>query len=297
MFAAVVVTLGLAGGVGADPQEVIERVVVLDLNAKDEVTDLAIELSELVVGSIRAHLPGTEVTGQSDIKAMLSVEQQKMTVGCEDDTSCLAEIGGALGADHVVTGRLGKVGEIYLLSLKLIHAPRALVVRQFSERIRGNEEQLVEAVSQGAVYLVDGTSPTKRGYLVVKEAAEVIVDGEAAGRGPGRIGIDAGQHTVVLRRAAGESAPMTVSIAPYTAVELGGATLSATNGAIPESSLQTEDGDSPWYTSWWVWTIAGVLVAGGVGAGVAVGLSGGNNTPETVGGGMTIEIPSPGESP
>ena len=128
----------------ASPEDTIERMVVLDLTAKEAVADLAAELSELVVGTMRGALPKAEITGQSDIKAMLTLEQQKMTVGCEDDTSCLAEIGGALGADHVVTGRLGKVGEIYLLSLKLIYAPRAIVVRQFSERIRGDVEQLVE---------------------------------------------------------------------------------------------------------------------------------------------------------
>src|SRR3954469_24747603 len=50
---------------------------------------------------------GQSVIGKSDIEALLGLERMKDAVGCTD-TSCLAEIGGALGVDEMVTGAVAK---------------------------------------------------------------------------------------------------------------------------------------------------------------------------------------------
>jgi hypothetical protein len=50
-------------------------------------------LSDIVVSEVARH--GYDVISQSDISAMIGFEKQKKMLGC-DETSCLAEIGGAL---------------------------------------------------------------------------------------------------------------------------------------------------------------------------------------------------------
>ena len=123
-----------------------QSIVVLDMVSPEETRELATILSEVVLSEVRDLRPGSSVIGQSELKAMLAVEQQKMALGCENDTSCLAEIGGALGADLLLTGRLGKVGTIYILNLKLIDSGGARVVGHASQRVRGSEEQLIQTL-------------------------------------------------------------------------------------------------------------------------------------------------------
>ena len=46
-----------------------------------------------------------------DIKQMMGFERLKDLTSCESDTSCIAEIGGALGADFLVTGSVTLLGK------------------------------------------------------------------------------------------------------------------------------------------------------------------------------------------
>ena len=72
------------------------------------------------------------VISRDEIKSMLLHEQSKMLMGC-DDESCLAEIGGALGVQYIVSGNVGRIGETYLLHLKLINIREAKVENRVAE--------------------------------------------------------------------------------------------------------------------------------------------------------------------
>src|SRR5881398_1613253 len=49
-----------------------------------------------------------EVISSSDVTQLLGFERQRQLLGCKED-SCLAELGGALGVDYLVTSQLGKL--------------------------------------------------------------------------------------------------------------------------------------------------------------------------------------------
>jgi hypothetical protein len=76
--------------------------------------------------------------------------RQKKMLGCAEDATCLAEIGGALGVDYVLTGSLGRLGNLTRVDLKLVDARKARVVARAGESVTGEEERLVSTV-QGAV--------------------------------------------------------------------------------------------------------------------------------------------------
>jgi TolB-like protein len=61
-----------------------------------------------------------KVVAGSELQRMLELEGQKVAAGCDDDSSCLSEIAGALGADYVVAGQLGKLDVRWVLTLTLI---------------------------------------------------------------------------------------------------------------------------------------------------------------------------------
>jgi hypothetical protein len=66
---------------------------------------------------------GIRALGPSDARAMLSAEQQKQLLGCKDE-SCMTELAGALGADWLIAGTVGKLEDLYVVSLQLIDAQK-----------------------------------------------------------------------------------------------------------------------------------------------------------------------------
>ena len=93
---------------------------------------------ELLV--LLSKMPGSNVIGSKEVDAMLGFEQKKQMSGCTD-TSCMVAIGGALGVDKILMGSLGKLGESYILSLKLLDIRAGKVEQLYSKRLRGGKEE------------------------------------------------------------------------------------------------------------------------------------------------------------
>ncbi|MBI5526180.1 MAG: hypothetical protein HY897_07580 [Deltaproteobacteria bacterium] len=98
----------------------------------------AIVSDELLV--LLSKMPGSNVMGSKEVDAMLGYEQKKQMSGCTD-TSCMVAIGGALGVDKILMGSLGKLGESYILSLKLLDIRLGKVEQLYSKRLRGGKEE------------------------------------------------------------------------------------------------------------------------------------------------------------
>jgi hypothetical protein len=98
---------------------------------------------------------------QADVAALLGVERSREMMGCSD-SGCLAEIGGALGADRVVHGSLGKVGESLVVNLSALDPRRASAPASVSERLRGNrEEAFLDALPGMASVLLTDEAPSR----------------------------------------------------------------------------------------------------------------------------------------
>ena len=82
-------------------------------------------IDEVLLGELQG--AGFEALGSDDINAMLGFEQLKDAVAC-DAASCMTEIGGALGVDYLVSGKVGTLGSAKLLTLKLIDVRQARVL-------------------------------------------------------------------------------------------------------------------------------------------------------------------------
>ncbi|MBI5068649.1 MAG: hypothetical protein HZB56_10450 [Deltaproteobacteria bacterium] len=148
-------TIGLAAclllpvpGRAAPPAPRKTRVAVMEIRALGTEAHKAELLSEVALTEASG-LERFEIIGRSDIASMIGFEQQKKVLGCADDSSCLAEIGGALGVDQVLVGSLGRLGALYRVDLKLVDAKKARVLARFGESVEGNEEKLVATVQRG----------------------------------------------------------------------------------------------------------------------------------------------------
>jgi len=109
-----------------------------------------------------------DVLGKSDISSMLGFEQQKQMLGCSEEASCLAEVGGALGVDYIVSGNLGQVGSLYLINLKLLDATKAKVIKRVSETVEAKEEKLLMGVKSSVTRLMEAIEAARAGAAAPK---------------------------------------------------------------------------------------------------------------------------------
>jgi hypothetical protein len=102
-------------------------------------------LGDALGGELRKR-SGVSVLTQGDVAALLGVEKTRQMLGCTD-SGCMAEIGGALGADRIVHGSIGRVGGSLVVNLSALDARRATSAASVSERLRGaNEEAFLDVL-------------------------------------------------------------------------------------------------------------------------------------------------------
>lgn len=120
------------------------KVAVMEVkNVQGVAEGTATILTDIVVSEIARH--GLDVVSKSDITAIVGFEKQKALLGCSDDSSCLAEIGGALGVDFMLTGQVGQIGSRFRLSLILVDVKKGKVAARAADFCDKNEDALANA--------------------------------------------------------------------------------------------------------------------------------------------------------
>lgn len=134
------------------------RIAVMDVrNVQGVAEGTAAILTDIVASDVAR--AGNDVISRSDIAAMLGFEKQKQVLGCAEETSCLAEIGGALGVDFMLTGQVGQIGTQYRISLLLVDSRKARVAARAAEFCEKNEDALVRAAQSAVRQLLEAVAP------------------------------------------------------------------------------------------------------------------------------------------
>jgi hypothetical protein len=98
-----------------------------------------------IAGEVRQRTQAQLIT-PDEIKTLLSTEEQKQLMGCSAE-SCYAEIGGALGAERILTGSIAKTGQSFVLFIKVVHTKRIGEVKQVSRRFKGGSiDDVLDAI-------------------------------------------------------------------------------------------------------------------------------------------------------
>jgi TolB-like protein len=131
-----------AAALGAGPQRV--KIAVMDVkNVQGVAEGTSTILSDIIVSEVaKARF---EVISKSDITAMVGFEKEKQMLGCSEDSKCLAEIGGALGVDYMLSGQVGQIGTRYRISLLLVDSKKARVAARSAQFCDRNEDALAAA--------------------------------------------------------------------------------------------------------------------------------------------------------
>lgn len=108
------------------------RVLVLDLEGAEVPADRRASIVGLIAARL-AQNPRLDVVAGADLRRLADLEADRQRMGC-DQTSCLAEIADAMGADLVVFGDVAQLGATLVLNLNMFDSKRARSVGRTSVR-------------------------------------------------------------------------------------------------------------------------------------------------------------------
>lgn len=134
---------------------------VLPLQARRVEPEIAAILDDLLITELTLK-HGAQVIGSGDIEAMLNLEEQKDTLGC-DEVTCAAQIAGALGAGYLVTGSLSRLGDSLIVQLSLIDSKAIRVAARAKSSVPYEEryfERAVRAAVGQLLGVADSESPS-----------------------------------------------------------------------------------------------------------------------------------------
>lgn len=150
----------------ATPRKVAVRTLI---NGEGVSEKLALTVAESVAAELRK-LPDLQVSTHQEILAALSIEQQKKLLSC-DDAACNANFGETLGVEAVVTGNLSRLGESWLVNLKLIDVVVVETLAQADRRLRGGSiDDVLDVLPAMAAELFGAEAPSSM-PVVLKTAA------------------------------------------------------------------------------------------------------------------------------
>jgi len=128
------------------------KIAVMDLKPRSGIDKMVVlSLTDLVCTELSG-FGNFEVIARDDMQAMLEHIADKQLLEC-DDTKCLAQVGGALGVAQLMSGNIGKVGDVYLINLKLIDIDEAKVLNRFSKEFKGDEAGLITYMKHAVAVL------------------------------------------------------------------------------------------------------------------------------------------------
>jgi TolB-like protein len=88
------------------------------------------------------------VIAGADLEQMMQLESNKAALGCTEG-ECIAEIADALGADYVVTGRISRLGELYVLKLSVLRPSEAKTMVTETFNVKSIEDLAFELSMAG----------------------------------------------------------------------------------------------------------------------------------------------------
>lgn len=252
----------------AAPAHAAATVTVAILDIKGEAADESLRRGLVdAFATELGNMPGIRVITRAELDSMLGFEKLKDALGC-NDTSCLAEIGAALGTDRLVVGTLTHDGPFMSLGVQWVDPREGHVLARAQETWDGPTQGLFELVPVLALRLVYGKEAESfSGKLQVsctESGAAVLVNGQTVGVTPLMAPVPLPLGKAVVEVLSDDHQPFKQTIVVQRDKTV---SVSASLVEKPRESV---------FSKWWFWTAAAAVVAGGA-VGIIAATSGGGN--------------------
>lgn len=123
--------------------------------------------------------PRVSVTTPTEMAAVLGFERQRQMLGCADDDQCLAELAGGMGVHGLIAGSIGRLGEEYIVSLKLVRSSDASPVGSYGTRAR-TESALLDWLTQVAPRVANDAVAAFAGLVIPRTKPPASVNAAPA---------------------------------------------------------------------------------------------------------------------
>lgn len=123
----------------------VPRLLVLDLAVLGDEVEwrVATLMTDLLIDEL-ARTGVVHAMGKTDVPGLDRAREREI-LRCDLATSCIAEICKDLGADMVLSGRIGYLGSSYMFNLAVIDTKRARVIGRVNKTVARNEDALAPA--------------------------------------------------------------------------------------------------------------------------------------------------------
>jgi len=146
------------------------RIAVLDVQYAGAGDRKTVEGLSALLASEVARRPSLTVIAGADLRALVGFERQKQLLGCTE-SSCIAELAGALGVAWLLSSEVSRVGSTWLLSLTLLDANKAVAQGRLTRKAY-SDDQLVDETSNAVDELLKALpaagAPVPRGTDVAR---------------------------------------------------------------------------------------------------------------------------------
>ena len=122
------------------------RLLIHDVKHQQVEKQLAGIVTEILLVEA-SRMPEFAVIARREVDETLAIAEQRQKCG-DDDAACLAEIASALGADLLLNGSVGRLGEVHVVTLRLVDNRSVSSVGRIRREIKGGEEQFFEVVPE-----------------------------------------------------------------------------------------------------------------------------------------------------
>lgn len=116
--------------------------------------------SELITDRLRVELFRTgsvNVMERDQMQEILKEQGFQQSGACSDE-ACMVEMGQLLGVQFLVAGSLGRLGELFMLNLRMVDVKTGKISNVVSRDVRGSIEDVVGNLPEAAEDLVNGES-------------------------------------------------------------------------------------------------------------------------------------------
>ena len=164
----------------------------------------------------------------------------------------MVALGKRLGVKQIASGNVGQLGDSYIINLKLIDVETQAEIRRISQPLRGDQNELIEAVRVAAYRLV-APDQLKGSVAILSDVpgAMILLDDRPVGRTPLPKPIsflDLGTHKLQLTAEGYSPFTGAVEIRFQKTSEVVVRMIAAANGGGIGTNKVTKP---PWYTTKW----------------------------------------------
>ena len=272
-LAAMLAVSAMAGTAAADSQVALAPLETVGARSK-------VAKTQRIIARALGQVPDTTVVADSKVDRALRQTPALRT--CSGEASCLAQLGRAVGAQYVVSGEIGGLGDVEIVYLEIIDVAGARRLRSTTVELNKDDG----SAARGAAFQL--LAPERYiGSLAVTvdvEGASIYIDGNRVARSPtGKLALAVGTHALRVTHpefrdfvrfidiAFDQETPVSIELQkfPIVASDMArdGRPGSATDNVIYRGTEPT-----PWYRRWYAVTGFGaaVLVTSAIVIGVIV---------------------------